>query len=276
MQLFSYLEREASQNPEYIRYEEERAKWAKWPSPTIGSFVRWKLPDDLNEAKSLSYDLYKSSGEQKDEGLGLSYHLFHNTNPNVNIDKFNETFLSYFTEVLSEILEVENKLSSEDIKDSIERVQVEKEIAPLIKYKTDDPFRKGHIDEINRAYTYECYTCVFILCRKVIENMIIDILRKKFPPKKKENKKLYFDIDKGRFKDFSIILDNFYKKRNEFDLDNKKIVKRIVDLAKSFKKEADDKTHSWFHLVRKRREIDDIDIQGIIDLIKRLEEKLNI
>lgn len=150
------------------------------------------------------------------------------------------------------------------------------EIKKIIEYKTNDPFRKGHIEEINRAYTSECYTCVFILCRKVIENMIIDILGKKFPPEKKENKELYFDVDKGRFKNFSIILDNFYKKRNEFDLDNKKIVKRIVDLAKFFKKDADDKTHSWFHLVRKRREIDDIDIQGIIDLIKRLEEKLNI
>jgi hypothetical protein len=163
---------------------------------------------------------------------------------------------------------------SESLGTDTKGLQVEKEIIQLIKYETDDPFRKGHIDEINRAYTCRCYTSVFILCRKVIENMIIDILKKKFPPREKQNKELYFDINKRRFKDFGVILDNFYAKRNEFDLD-KKIVERIVSLAKPFKKEANDKAHSWFHLVRKRKEIDDIDIQGIIDLIRKLEESLD-
>jgi len=148
-------------------------------------------------------------------------------------------------------------------------------IIEIIKYDTNDPLRRGHIDEINRAYTYSCYTSAFILCRKVIENMVIDILRKKFPESTKENKELYYDVAQKRLKDFSIILKNLRAKSNEFDLE-KKLVERIAELAEGLKDKANDKTHSWFHLLRKPAELDNLDIQGLIDLIKRLEVAIGV
>ena len=148
-------------------------------------------------------------------------------------------------------------------------------IIQLLKYKTTDPFRNGHIEEINRAYTYKCYTSVFILCRKVVENMIIDILRIKFPENNKQNKELYFDTAQSRFKDFSIILKNFKARASDFGTD-KKLVERIYDLAIPLKDKANDKAHSWFHLVRKPREIEDLDMQNLIDLITRLESSFGI
>ena len=151
----------------------------------------------------------------------------------------------------------------------------EKEIQKFIDYETTDFFRKGHIEEINRAYSAGCYTSVFILCRKIIENMIIDILRKKFPPDTEDNTELYYDFKRKRFKDFKIILDNFYSKRDEFGID-RKIVERTVSYAHPLRKEANDKAHSWYHLVRKKEEIEKIDIQGIIDLIIKLEKNLDI
>ena len=47
--------------------------------------------------------------------------------------------------------------------------------------KDDKFFAGGYIAEVGRAYGAECYTCTLILIRKIVENLIIDILEKKFP-----------------------------------------------------------------------------------------------
>jgi len=151
----------------------------------------------------------------------------------------------------------------------IHKNSLKKEIKKVIVLQTDDLFINGHIEEINKAYNYGCYTSVVILARKITENFIIDILNSYFPPTTKENKELYFDISMGRSKDFSIILDNFYKKRVDFGT-KKPIVEKLYKLAKELKGEANDKTHSWFHLVNRQKEVDDLEIQKIIELIKKL------
>ena len=43
-------------------------------------------------------------------------------------------------------------------------------IKEIIQFDTKDIFLKKHIAEINRSYSRKCYTCVFILTRKVFEN----------------------------------------------------------------------------------------------------------
>jgi hypothetical protein len=146
----------------------------------------------------------------------------------------------------------------------------------LITYETSDHFVRGHIDELNRAYSTDCYTSANIMARKVVENLVIDILRRKYPPTSRENKELYYDIAQHRFKDFSVILDNLYAKRTEFGLDEKKVVERLVTLLKNFKEDANDKTHSWYYLVRRRSEIDDLDIPSIIALIVKLEQSVGL
>ena len=186
---------------------------------------------------------------------------------------------------------VYRKLDRDD-KNSLPNIQLEKEkitikqraqaskslkkkLIELIKYSTNDYFRKGHLEEINKAYTYTCYTSVFIMLRKIVENMLIDILRFKFPPNTQENKELYFDINQNRFKDFSIIIANLKKKSPDFGIE-KKLVERIADLSKSFKDKTNDKTHSWFHLVKNKAEIDELDPQMLIELISRLENNMGM
>lgn len=141
----------------------------------------------------------------------------------------------------------------------------------IIKYETNDYFKKGHIYEINKAYSKGCYISVHILARKIIENLIREILSKKYPPSKKENKELYYDIFQGRFKDFSVILKNLYDKRNDFEPEEIPIIKRLYQKAKKFKEDSNDATHSWYHLIENKKEIDDLNIQLIIELIKKLE-----
>lgn len=140
----------------------------------------------------------------------------------------------------------------------------------LLKYESDNHFIKGHLKEINRAYNSKCFTSVFILARKIIENLIIDLLVNKFPPKKLANKELYFDISRNRYKDFSVILENLKSKKNDFGI-QKTIVERLYSKAKALKDDANDKTHSWYHLVEGQKEIDDLHLQTIIELIKQLQ-----
>lgn len=150
-----------------------------------------------------------------------------------------------------------------------------KKMLILIDYDTTDYFKKGHIAELNRAYTYGCYTVVFTLARKIVENLIIDILKAKYPEAKKENKELYFDTSQGRLKDFDVILSSLKSKKSDFGTENKG-VERLCDLAKSLKNNANDKTHSWYHLVKNKTEIDNLQLQAIIEIIKKLEKTVGL
>lgn len=153
-----------------------------------------------------------------------------------------------------------------------EKIIKKKEIIiSVINYDSDDFFKKGHIKEINRAYSKGCYTSVYILARKIIENLIREILHRKFPPISKENRNLYFNIEKGRFHDFGVILKNLFDKRQSFDFDKIEIIERLYQKTKNFKDDSNDKVHSWYHLVENEKEINDLNLQAIIELIKKLE-----
>jgi len=107
---------------------------------------------------------------------------------------------------------------------------------------------------------------------EIIENFIREILSNKYPPTTRENKELYFDIGRGRVHDFSVVLKNLYDKRNDYGIEKSAIIKRLYQKVKPFKDDSNDKVHSWYHLVGKKTEVDDLDIQTIIELIKKLEK----
>lgn len=102
-QLFNYLNSEVKDNPVYDHYEKERARWENWPNDRK-RMQKWELPDNLEDVKSLAYDLYKSVAEQNDNGDKLSFHLFRQTKFSDNIYQFNKTFIDYFEDVLDDIL----------------------------------------------------------------------------------------------------------------------------------------------------------------------------
>ncbi|MEM2293471.1 MAG: hypothetical protein QW228_08810 [Candidatus Aenigmatarchaeota archaeon] len=144
-------------------------------------------------------------------------------------------------------------------------------IVEIARYETDDKLLQMHLKEINKAYTTGCYTATFVLCRKVLENLIIHhILKRKYPLNKKEHKEKYFDFSRGRFLDFSKLLENLRKSSGDFGTE-KKLVERICQLCQGFKETADEMTHSLYHIATKR-EIDDKNFQYILDLISKLEK----
>jgi hypothetical protein len=155
--------------------------------------------------------------------------------------------------------------------------KIAKKIIRFISYESTNYFISGHINEVNKAYTNGCYTASFILIRKIVENLIIDILHCKFPEKSdKKNKELYFNISHQRLHDFSIVLENLYKKRMDFGIEGKGLIERLYQLAKILKKDANDKAHSWFHLVESKTEFDNINVTQIFQLIIRVESIIGL
>ena len=76
-----------------------------------------------------------------------------------------------------------------------------------------DDFYRRLIAEINRAYAYEMPMALSVTVRKLLENLVIDILRKKYSTNHLE---LYYDTSRRRFQSFSLLLDNLKKKKGEF------------------------------------------------------------
>lgn len=153
------------------------------------------------------------------------------------------------------------------------KAKLRKKLMIIANYNTDDKLLRAHVKEINKTYTYGCYTACFVLCRKVLENLIIHhILRKKYPDKTREHREKYFDFDKGRFLDFNKLLNNLRKSVKDFGPE-KPLIERISELAGGFKETANEMTHSLYHIATKK-EIDNKNFQHILDLIKKLEDTL--
>ena len=143
----------------------------------------------------------------------------------------------------------------------------------IVSYDTTNSWLKSLINEINRSYTYGCYTACFVLSRKLLENMLIyNIIRKKYASKSLPDKELYFNTRLNRNHDFSVIIKNLRSCSSDFSPDQG-IINRICQLSEGYKESANDMTHSLYHIAKKK-EIQDKNIQGIIDLIVQIE--LNI
>jgi len=161
----------------------------------------------------------------------------------------------------------------EKIKIPSSKTRQRKKIVKIANYDTNDKMLEAHLKEINKTYTFGCYTATFVLCRKVLENLLIHhILRRKYPEKTKEHREKYFDFSKGRFLDFEKLLKNLRDCANDFGPE-KKLVERICELAEGFKETANEMAHSLYHIATKK-EIDNKNFQHILDLVKKLEESL--
>jgi len=139
-------------------------------------------------------------------------------------------------------------------------------------YKADDYFAQQYILEISRAYKAKCYTSVFILTRKVIENLIIKIIEAKFPGRDD----LIYNPKKTRTLDFSTILANLEREKSLIYPKWKNAIDRLIPLVDPFKEDANAKAHRWFHIVKSPTEIDNWQLETIMELLIFLEKEVGI
>lgn len=123
-------------------------------------------------------------------------------------------------------------------------------------------------NEINLGYKFGLYSSVTILSRKLVENLLIDILKKRFPPNEEGNLELYYDTKRNRFHDFALLLDNLERMKNKFRPDEHAISKFIL-LAEPFRMSANSNAHSIIEVTDKEKIIE-YKIPDMIGLLMRL------
>ena len=78
---------------------------------------------------------------------------------------------------------------------------------------TRDDFYLDLIREINLLYAHELPRSLWVMVRKLFENLLIEILRKKYGPQSLD---LYYREAQGRHHDFNVLLENFKVRITDF------------------------------------------------------------
>lgn len=226
--------------------------------------LKEKTKGEISE-KSIRNELYKIGGDKPYLTLNAAAVIFAKKK-GFNVPRY------YLDDKDRESLK---GIKIEIIKITQSKSKKRKKTIEIAKYNTNDKLLKDHLKEINKTYNCACYTATFILCRKVLENLLIfHILRKKYPENKKDHREKYYDINRERFLDFEKLIKSLRNCAIDFGPENK-LVKRICDIATGFKETANEMTHSLYHIAIKK-DIDNKNYQYILDLINKLEETLNL
>ncbi|MGD2248783.1 MAG: hypothetical protein PVF58_10300 [Candidatus Methanofastidiosia archaeon] len=139
----------------------------------------------------------------------------------------------------------------------------------FITLNHDDFFYQRLEEEINTCYAEGAYTAAFVMSRKLIENLLIEVLREKYGHKTKNDVEIYFEINQGRFQDFSKLLENLENRKKDFKID-KNTIEEFFNLVKPFKRAANSKTHSIVHIFEKKEELEEYEVQRLASLLMRL------
>ncbi len=103
------------------------------------------------------------------------------------------------------------------------------------------------IAEINGTYYNYFFRSMYIIVRKLLENLLYDCLRAYYGG---QNVKKYFNINKSQHQGFGTLIDNFNDmiKETRFKTDVGDVEQRFIDLLKEFQEKGNKHAHSLFDL----------------------------
>ena len=137
---------------------------------------------------------------------------------------------------------------------------------------TPDDFYKKLIDEINRAYAYQMPMALSVTIRKLLENLVIDILRKKYGT---ADLALYYDPSRRRFNDFSVLLRNLDAKKDDFHYITSSLDRSFINNLNQYKITGNSGAHSIdTNLTVERFTVEKDKINHIVQLLLRVFQRL--
>lgn len=104
-----------------------------------------------------------------------------------------------------------------------------------------DDFYQKLIDEVNRAYAYRMPIALSITIRKLLENLVIDVLRKKYGT---AGLTLYYDTSRRRFHDFSVLLKNLEANQGDFHHISPSLDRTFIDELNRHRETGNSGAHS--------------------------------
>lgn len=108
---------------------------------------------------------------------------------------------------------------------------------------TPNEFYTNLVDDINQCYTNEIYQGCLVLSRKLLENLLIDLLRARFGFAE-ENIDLFYDTNNGRFQTFHTLLSNFEQNLDDFQYFSDRVDQELVENIRNAKNRGDASAHS--------------------------------
>jgi len=127
-------------------------------------------------------------------------------------------------------------------------------------------------EQINKAFAYGVLPAVQILSRKFLENLVVDILRKKYGMKQVE---LFFDTNKRRFNNFEVLLKNLQEKIDDFIVISSAFDADFLKKVNRFREQGNSSAHTIeLNLSREKLEKDAKDLEYIIKLLVKVYNAL--
>ena len=105
------------------------------------------------------------------------------------------------------------------------------------------------IDEINTCYEYEAHSSALVMLRKLIENLLVDILRIKYEHTGEHG--FYFDESKKQFLPLRVLVSNLESIASEYQRVG--LTKAHLGIIKGLRKEGNRSAHSIIDLVDKKK-----------------------
>ncbi len=177
---------------------------------------------------------------------------------------------------------LEGKRKSEKVKRKISEIKVIKKIPKvsivpprpkiLLDFRNRYPegFYSKLESEVNRAYTYGLPNATLLLARKMVENLLYNVLRKKFGTKREE---IWWDEKNKRPLGLGPMVGSLKNCKKDFKHDEVSVDK-FLKLVGPFISEANKKAHYIMEYLDHVEQLDKFKIDDMIDLLLRIREHL--
>ncbi len=130
--------------------------------------------------------------------------------------------------------------------------------------------------EINGSYRKKYFTGMYVLIRKLLENLLIDCLRSYYTMQIPEK---FWNQDLGRFLTFEVLKKNFNSMKEESDFKQKvgKIPQAYIDILNEFKEEGNIQGHSLFSISHQKiAEENKYILNSLIKKLIEISKRINI
>jgi hypothetical protein len=117
--------------------------------------------------------------------------------------------------------------------------------------------------EINDTYINNYPNAAFFLSRKLIENLIFNILEKKYPT----DIPLWYNTSTNSHHKLSQLITNLYNKRTDFKPNVQRYIDKFNIDVGTFRKEANSKAHNIFEYLSDRSDLKQFKINDLIQLL---------
>jgi len=164
------------------------------------------------------------------------------------------------------------KRKAGEIKKAMKNLSTQQELPPFLDFRPKYPevFYKPLEEEINNAFNRSLPNATLMLTRKLVENLLYNVLERKFPARPP----IWYDIKRARANDFGLLVDNLKGNRNKFAPDEQELVDKLLSLIKPFKREANSKAHKVIQYLDSVDDLKSLKVQEIVELEIKLIEKV--